>query len=343
MQLRKKQEQNAQLHRLQETQRIRHRASLRHHSQSEDVSDFLSSILGQSPRRQDPVVPQAESRQPVVRVLREPASKPFRSTINRTCSCSGPAVPAKSAVPAPKPAPERTFRVRFAVPEGPQSPPKSDTSSLKNKLEEKLRSASSDKLKIRIQGLLEALALAENQSSAPAGGSQAEKVQSSEAGIAQDVAHAFDVVSSIQSAFYALVAGFQFPSHIDFAVQRSSDEASSESDSSSTSKLAFTSTNHVVKYYEQALTNLLLQLDSVESFGNEALRALRKNTVGKVEKAIEDLEREIESQWREKVSKEQPFAPAQAASESTSSAQVASSDQYLPRTQHLLKRRQYHL
>jgi hypothetical protein len=49
-----------------------------------------------------------------------------------------------------------------------------------------------------------------------------------------------------------------------------------------------------VRYYEQALSALLTQLDAVESWGNEEVRKHRKELVGRVEGALEEVEREVQ-------------------------------------------------
>jgi len=53
-------------------------------------------------------------------------------------------------------------------------------------------------------------------------------------------------------------------------------------------------------------------LDGVESFGNDELRWRRKEVVDKVEKALEELEREVEGRWRAKTSKESKVTETQA-------------------------------
>ncbi|KAF9052248.1 hypothetical protein BDZ89DRAFT_1218601 [Hymenopellis radicata] len=69
-------------------------------------------------------------------------------------------------------------------------------------------------------------------------------------------------------------------------------------------RLAYTARNAPVRFHEQSLSGLLSQLDSIESFGDEGLRAKRKEVVGLVESALEDLEREVEGRWRVKVARD---------------------------------------
>ncbi|KAF5361614.1 hypothetical protein D9758_007355 [Tetrapyrgos nigripes] len=107
---------------------------------------------------------------------------------------------------------------------------------------------------------------------------------------------------------------FVFPSQLDFTPTPSRDPSPSPSPapsaepSSPTStilKLAYTSRNQPVRYYEQTLSALLTQLDGVESYGNDEVRARRKDVVGRVERALEELEEEIEGRWTSKVRKEE--------------------------------------
>ena len=109
-------------------------------------------------------------------------------------------------------------------------------------------------------------------------------------------------VQNIAGAFRTLVSEFTFPSQLDFTPLPS--PASSDTESSLASRLAYTSRNAPLRYYEQALSQLLTQLDEVESFGNEDLRKERKDVVDQVEDALEELEREVEGRWKSRAAKE---------------------------------------
>jgi hypothetical protein len=105
----------------------------------------------------------------------------------------------------------------------------------------------------------------------------------------------------IESCFYALEDEFAFPGKLDF-VSPSSPTARTtpvSTPASVTSQLAYTATNHPVRYYEQGLTGLLAQLDSIESNGSEEVRNKRKEVVRKVEHALEELEQRVEVRWKE--------------------------------------------
>ncbi|GAA5854874.1 hypothetical protein JCM8547_004104 [Rhodosporidiobolus lusitaniae] len=58
-------------------------------------------------------------------------------------------------------------------------------------------------------------------------------------------------------------------------------------------KLAFTSENAPVHAYEEALTKLLVELDGVDSLGEEEIRKRRKGMVKEVEGELERVEREV--------------------------------------------------
>jgi hypothetical protein len=122
---------------------------------------------------------------------------------------------------------------------------------------------------------------------------------------------ALAVVESIDSAFTSFESGFVFPSQVDFVstndsgeVSRPASPASDASTSSAIARLSFTARNQPIKFYEKSLTDLLTRLDAVESFGDEHLRLARKEVVIRIEKALEELEREVESRWIAVVIKE---------------------------------------
>jgi len=122
-----------------------------------------------------------------------------------------------------------------------------------------------------------------------------------------DVLKSMEQVRNIEAGFAALESDFVFPSQLDFnndARNPFDTSTSSDSEGSVTSRLAYTSHNHPVRFYEQALGALMVQLDAVESFGNDELRSRRKEVVERVEKALEELESEVEGRWRAKLSKE---------------------------------------
>jgi len=115
----------------------------------------------------------------------------------------------------------------------------------------------------------------------------------------KDVVDSMNTVHTIQAAFSALSNEFAFPTHLDFTPLSSAPSSphASDSESLSTSQLAYTSTNAPVRYYEQALSGLLSQLDAVESWGNEEVRKERKVIVARVEAALEEVEREVQNRF----------------------------------------------
>jgi hypothetical protein len=119
----------------------------------------------------------------------------------------------------------------------------------------------------------------------------------------KDVIDSLNQVHNIEAAFTAVETDFSFPSQLDFLDSHLTPGGSAPSDPA-TSHLAHTSRNYPMRFYEQALGSLLSQLDSVDSFGNEELRLKRKHVVDRVEKALEELESEVEGRWRTKVAKE---------------------------------------
>ncbi|KAG6855525.1 hypothetical protein H0H87_001599 [Tephrocybe sp. NHM501043] len=92
----------------------------------------------------------------------------------------------------------------------------------------------------------------------------------------------FDKIRAIEVTFNTLKANFSLPAELDFLSTPSTTPWSSDSDSdssSATEHLSFAPTNRPVRSYENALTVLLTQLDSVESLGDAGVRASRKKAV----------------------------------------------------------------
>ncbi|KAL1664812.1 hypothetical protein GGF50DRAFT_53968 [Schizophyllum commune] len=136
----------------------------------------------------------------------------------------------------------------------------------------------------------------------------------------QDIAASLDTVRNIDAAFAALSGDFAWPSGLDFTPVSSREaspvragNAASSSDnttqddfdtasvtsstSSPLSKLACTARNQSVRFYEQSLSALLSQLDAVESWGSEEVRRVRREVVGRVGRALEEVEGEVEGRW----------------------------------------------
>ena len=189
-------------------------------------------------------------------------------------------------------------------------------SSLKEELESRLGNEYAAEVRDTIQAILASLSDSSPDpdpsasTPSPAGSSKGKEkasapVRSSENATSKDVIQSLDEVHNIEAAFSALETEFTFPSQLDFITSNlTADRNASDSGAPATSHLAYTSRNHSVRFYEQALGSLLTQLDSVDSFGNDDLRVKRKQVVDRVEKALGELETEVEGRWRARVAKE---------------------------------------
>ncbi|KAJ6513383.1 hypothetical protein C8R45DRAFT_345301 [Mycena sanguinolenta] len=87
-----------------------------------------------------------------------------------------------------------------------------------------------------------------------------------------------------------LSSEFTFPSQLDFVSEASGGYTAAQ--------LPYTPRNGPVRHYENALNDLLSQLDAIDSEGDTAVRRQRKLVVGMVEKTIQDLDRIIEGRWK---------------------------------------------
>ncbi|GLB36524.1 putative BAG domain containing protein [Lyophyllum shimeji] len=198
------------------------------------------------------------------------------------------------------------------------SPSKTVETSLEEQLEARLNNEYFTEVRDTIQAIFASLQNAESHSPAAStspnsAGSSKGKEKAAESSTdpspsatSKDVVNAMNEVRSIEAAFQALEGDFTFPAQLDFLAAHlaSGSPAASDSEASATVHLAYTSRNHPVRFYEQALSALLAQLDSVDSFGNEGLRAMRKEVVNRVERALDELEKEVEGRWRTRLAKE---------------------------------------
>ncbi|THU89439.1 hypothetical protein K435DRAFT_865279 [Dendrothele bispora CBS 962.96] len=203
----------------------------------------------------------------------------------------------------------------------------SPTSFLKDQLEARMNSDEAIEIRDTIQAIF--ASLADNAGYTNSGGANTSSTAASTKGkersapiptdvaaepTSADVLKSMETVRNIEASFLSLQSDFVFPSQLDFTPTSSRspspsrheniNEPSTPTSDSSILKLAYTSRNHPVRYYEQTLSALLTQLDGVQSYGNEDVRGRRKEVVARVEKALEDLEGEIEGRWKSKVAKE---------------------------------------
>ncbi|KAF8213604.1 hypothetical protein K438DRAFT_1101634 [Mycena galopus ATCC 62051] len=115
----------------------------------------------------------------------------------------------------------------------------------------------------------------------------------------KDVASSTAEVHAIDASFSALSNEFVFPTQLDFSTSRtSSPTRSTAAEESVMANLSYSAQNQPVRFYHQALSGLLAKLDAVESFGDEGLRHERKEVVGRVEGAMDEVERVVEAKWR---------------------------------------------
>jgi len=99
---------------------------------------------------------------------------------------------------------------------------------------------------------------------------------------APERARALAEITSITRAFTSLKNTFVFPSG---PLERLPD--------SDVPRLAYNPTNASIHAYEHALAELLTKLDGVESHGFKGVREARKQLVVKIEKVLEDLEKQV--------------------------------------------------
>ncbi|KAJ3993768.1 hypothetical protein F5050DRAFT_644494 [Lentinula boryana] len=191
--------------------------------------------------------------------------------------------------------------------------------SLKEQLEARLNNDQSNEIKDTIQAILASLS---NPSATPApatasetysnnnskGKGKAPEPQPNFTPISGDAHKALEIVRAIEASLVALQDEFEFPSDVDFspAPSRSSSPVrdnvsyTSEFDTPTLRKLAYTARNHPIRSYEQALSRLLVQLDEIESHGNADVRNSRKAVVARVEGALEELEQKVEARWNKR-------------------------------------------
>ncbi|KAJ7609143.1 hypothetical protein FB45DRAFT_1067148 [Roridomyces roridus] len=129
---------------------------------------------------------------------------------------------------------------------------------------------------------------------------------------AVDIASSTAEVRSIDASFNTLAADFAFPDELDFSKSRAASPTRDGQEPSAISRLSYSARNHAVREHHQALSALLARLDAVESFGDEGLRHARKEAVGRVEGALDEVEGVIESRWRKWAGKERVESPAPA-------------------------------
>ncbi|KAJ7609000.1 hypothetical protein FB45DRAFT_945094 [Roridomyces roridus] len=139
---------------------------------------------------------------------------------------------------------------------------------------------------------------------------------------AVDIASSTAEVRSIDASFNTLAADFAFPDELDFSKSRAASPTRDGQEPSAISRLSYSARNHAVREHHQALSALLARLDAVESFGDEGLRHARKEAVGRVEGALDEVEGVIESRWRKWAGKERVQSPVPVVTEPVLEAAV---------------------
>ncbi|KAJ7785805.1 hypothetical protein B0H16DRAFT_1488080 [Mycena metata] len=185
-------------------------------------------------------------------------------------------------------------------------------SNLKTELEARLRSEESSEERDLAEAIR--MSLAEAQA-APSSPTTSDKGKAPAPAPVKDVATSAAEVASIDAAFTALADEFVFPAELDFGGSRaasptrsisfSNDNSTTGESQSPIARLSYSARNQPVRFYHQALSGLLSQLDAVESFGDEAVRNARKEVVGRVEGALDEVERFVEAKWRKAAKREE--------------------------------------
>ncbi|KAF8213611.1 hypothetical protein K438DRAFT_2009769 [Mycena galopus ATCC 62051] len=138
-----------------------------------------------------------------------------------------------------------------------------------------------------------------------------EERQGPRSGPVKDVASSTAEVHAIDASFSALSNEFVFPTQLNFSTSRtSSPTRSTATEESVMANLSYSAQNQPVRFYHQALSGLLAKLDAVESFGDEGLRHERKEVVGRVEGAMDEVERVVEAKWRKWAGRERAVESA---------------------------------
>ncbi|KAJ7748549.1 hypothetical protein DFH07DRAFT_565748 [Mycena maculata] len=197
------------------------------------------------------------------------------------------------------------------TPKAPESSSSKSASSLKEELLARARTEPSSEEHDLAEAIRMSLA---EPAPAPASPSSDGKGKAPAPAPVADVASSTAEVQAIDAAFTALAADFAFPAALDFRTSRtpSPTRSGEEAAVSAVARLSYSARNHEVRMQHQALSALLGRLDAVESFGDEALRHARKEAVGRVEGALDELERVIEARWRKWAGKEERAAPTSA-------------------------------
>ncbi|CEL59614.1 hypothetical protein RSOLAG1IB_03547 [Rhizoctonia solani AG-1 IB] len=130
--------------------------------------------------------------------------------------------------------------------------------------------------------------------SAPTSPKIPERAPSPTPSVASDASDvSLNSIAQLQGKYESLRSGFTFPSNLVFAPTKGPITPASAP------TLPYNPINAPVHAYENALTNLLTELDAVESFGDEHVRDVRRSLVKSVEAELETLEEKKRAAWRD--------------------------------------------
>jgi hypothetical protein len=194
-------------------------------------------------------------------------------------------------------------------PEATVAPKATPQQSLKSELEARLGSEQAVEIKDTIRAIMASLF---DAYTAPATTPQEESGKGKGKNVsfdtivaeptAKDIAHSFDTIQNVEASFHLLESEFVMPRKPDFTPPASPTASVAslheEVAAPPSPKLSFTSTNAPIHNYTHALSQLLTQLDTVESYGHEGIRTRRKEVVDMVEKALEEVEGEVDQKGK---------------------------------------------
>ncbi|PBK74400.1 hypothetical protein ARMSODRAFT_952035 [Armillaria solidipes] len=110
-------------------------------------------------------------------------------------------------------------------------------------------------------------------------------------------------IQTVQKKFEDVKTTFAWPTHIDFELNGEVISVSTDGSSEprlTPPKLAYTNRNTPLHTYNESLNRLLVQLDAVESWGEQDVRERRKHVVSMVEAEAAKVERGWKAVWEGK-------------------------------------------
>ncbi|KAG7449548.1 uncharacterized protein BT62DRAFT_1048578 [Guyanagaster necrorhizus] len=137
----------------------------------------------------------------------------------------------------------------------------------------------------------------------PSPSEQSSDESSSELNQADLVQKSLGTIQTLQQKFEGLKTTFTWPSHIDFDLDGEVISVSTDSSSEprlTPPKLAYTIRNTPLHAYNESLNRLLVQLDAVQSWGEQEVRERRKRVVSIVEAEAVRVERRWKAVWEGK-------------------------------------------